>query len=116
MESIMQLKELVEQAGLEVIAMPDGDVEVEHAYASDLLSDVMGHCPEDSVLITVQNHRNTVAVATLVGAHAILIVHNRPIPEEMLALAEQEGVALVRTSLDQFGACCRIGSLLGIES
>jgi len=111
----MKLKELVEQAGLDVVTLADGEVEVKKAYASDLLSDVMGHCPEESVLITVQNHRNTVAVSTLVGAHAILVVHNRPIPDEMLALAQQEGVTLLRTPLDQFGVSCRIGALLGVD-
>lgn len=109
----MKLSELVSQAGLEVLTLPDGGVEVQNAYTSDLLSDVMGHCPEDSVLITVQNHKNTVAVSTLAGVLAILVVHNRPIPDDMLALASREGVALLRTTADQFTISCRIGELLG---
>ena len=110
----MTLNELVKQAELEVVALPDGGVEVYNAYTSDLLSDVMGHCPEESVLITVQNHKNTVAVSTLAGVQAILVVHNRPIPDDMLALANREGVALLRTSCDQFTTSCRIGELLGV--
>jgi len=109
---IMKLSEMVEQAGLEVVALPDGGVDVRCAYTSDLLSDVMGHCPEDSVLITVQNHKNTVAVATLAGVLAILVVHGRPIPDDMLVLARREGVALLRTAHDQFTTSCRIGALL----
>ncbi|MDD2599499.1 MAG: hypothetical protein PHO37_09775 [Kiritimatiellae bacterium] len=112
----MKLRDLVRLAGLEVLALPDGEVEVRHGYTSDLLSDVMGHCPEDSILITVQNHKNTVAVSTLAGAHAILVVHNRPIPDEMLTLANREKVALLRTNLDQFTISCRIGALLGLEA
>jgi len=112
----MRLKEIVEKAGLEVVSLPDGEVEIKAAYTSDLLSDVIGHCPEQAVLITVQNHKNSVAVSTLVGAHAILIVHNRPVADDLLALAQQEGVAILRTQFDQFTISCRIGALLGIES
>jgi predicted transcriptional regulator len=82
-------------------------------YTSDLLSDVIGHCPEDSVLITVQNHKNTVAVCTLVGAVAILVTHNREIPPDMLQAATAEQVAILRTPLDQFHATCLIASALG---
>ena len=82
-------------------------------YTSDLLSDVMAHAPEGCVLITIQNHRNTVAVATLVDAKAILICHNRPIPPEMAQAAQAEAVAILRTPLDQFQATCRIGAALG---
>ncbi|MFA7174581.1 MAG: DRTGG domain-containing protein [Kiritimatiellia bacterium] len=112
----MKLGELVRQAGLEVLALPDGGAEIYNGYTSDLLSDVMGHCPENSILITVQNHKNTVAVSTLAGVQAILVVHNRSIPDEMLALANREKVALLRTTFDQFTISCRIGALLGASS
>jgi predicted transcriptional regulator len=112
----MKLTELVEKAGLEVVVMPDGEAEIENVYTSDLLSDVMGHCPDNSVFITVQNHKNSVAVSTLVGALAILVVHNRCVPDDMIALAQQEKIAILRTSLDQFGVSCKIGVLLGICS
>jgi predicted transcriptional regulator len=112
----MKLKDRVDQAGFEVVTLPDAEAEVQNAYSSDLLSDVMGHCPENSILITVQNHKNTVAVSTLVEAKAILIVHNRTIPDDMLALAQQEGVALLRTACDQFTISCKIGVLLDIDT
>ena len=36
-------------------------------YSSDLLSDVMANAKADGVLVTVQAHKNAVAVASLVG-------------------------------------------------
>ena len=45
--------------------------EASSAYVGDLLSDVMGHAGDDSVLITVQNHLNTIAVCTLAGIRVI---------------------------------------------
>lgn len=108
----MTLQKLIAACGFEAVTVPDAQAEVTGAYTSDLLSDVMAHCPEGAVLITVQNHKNSVAVCTLVGAPAILVVHSREIPEDMLSVASREGVALLRTPDDQFAASCTIGALL----
>ena len=110
----MTLNELIAACGWEPALVPDSEAEVSGAYVSDLLSDVMAHCPDGAVLITVQNHTNSVAVCTLVGAPAIVLVHNREIPEEMRAAASREGVALLRTTDDQFHAALKVGKALGI--
>ena len=68
--------------GIVQAAAPD-EASIVEAYTSDLLSDVMAHAPGDSVLITIQNHINTVAVCTLVGVITIVICNNREIPEDM---------------------------------
>ncbi len=108
----MTLQQLMDACGFEGVSVPDAQTAVLAAYTSDLLSDVMAHCPEGAVLITVQNHKNTVAVCTLVGAPAILVAHNREIPAEMSEVAQREGVALLRTPDDQFTASCKIGAAL----
>ncbi len=106
----MTLQQLIDACGLEGVLVPDAQASVTGAYTSDLLSDVMAHCPDGAVLITVQNHKNSVAVCTLVGSPAILVVHSRDIPEEMRSVAQREGVALLRTPDDQFTASCRLGT------
>ena len=81
------------------------------AYTSDLLSDVMGHCGDESALITIQNHVNTIAVCTLAGIEAIVICHGRPVPDDMKAAAEREEVAIVTTPLSQFAASVALSEL-----
>ncbi|MEI6646744.1 MAG: hypothetical protein WCP12_11985 [bacterium] len=108
----MHISEFIVATGVEVISCPTPSADIKIGYTSDLLSDVMGHCPETSVLITVQNHKNTVAVCTLVGAVAILVTHNREIPADMLAAATAEQIAILRTPLDQFHATCLIANTL----
>ena len=98
------------------MAVPDPGAGVASAYTSDLLSDVMAHCPEGAALITVQNHTNTVAVCTLVGATAVVVVHAREIPDEMREAAAREGVALLRTADNQFVASCKIGAALSADA
>lgn len=108
----MQISAFVQKTGFEVICLPDPAATVTAGYTSDLLSDVIANCPEASVLITVQNHKNSVAVCTLVGAVAILVTHERDIPKEMLDAATAEHVALLRTPLNQFQATCTVANIL----
>jgi len=108
----MTLQGVIDAVGFESVLVPDAHVEVTGAYTSDLLSDVVAHCPESALLVTVQNHKNSVAVCTLVGAPAIVVVHNREIPEDMLDIARREGIAILRTPEDQFTVSCRLGHIL----
>ena len=112
----MTLTELISGCEAEPVVLPDAEVAILRGYTSDLLSDVIAHAPEGCALITVQNHLNTVAVATLVGCRAILVCHNREIPADMHAAAAREGVALLRTRLSQFEASCRVGQQLAHAS
>lgn len=111
----MKLSDVAEKCGFQAILLPNPDAEITGAYTSDLLSDVMAHCQEGDLLVTVQNHKNSVAVCTLVGSPAVLIVHNRPIPDDMLDAAKQENIAVLSSPSDQFTVSCSLGSLLGIK-
>ncbi len=81
-------------------------------FAGDLLSDVMGKAKADSVLVTVQAHRNAVAVASLAGIAAVVVCHDRPVPDDMVAAARDEGVAVFVTALDPFEASGRLWAAL----
>jgi hypothetical protein len=93
------------------IAINIPDAEINFVYTSDLLSDVMGHCADESALITIQNHLNTIAVCTLVGVKAIVICHDRPIPDDMAQAAEREEVAIVTTPMSHFEASVALAEL-----
>ena len=85
--------------------------EVFSAYVGDLLSDVMGHAGDDSVLITVQNHLNTIAVCTLAGIRVIVICHGRQVPPDMAEAAKREEVAIVVTQMSQYAAALALSEL-----
>lgn len=85
--------------------------EVSSAYVGDLLSDVMGHAGDDSVLITVQNHLNTIAVCTLAGIRVIVICHGRSVPPDMAEAAKREEVAIVVTQMSQYAAALALSEL-----
>ncbi len=99
--------------GVEVLVEGVPQASVAAAYTSDLLSDVLGHAPPDSVWITVQTHRAVVGVAIAVGIRAILIAHGRPVPLETIEAARAESVALARARLSQFELSWRVHAALG---
>ena len=88
-----------------------GDEEAANVYVGDLLSDVMGHAAEDCVLVTIQNHLNTLAVCTLVGCQVVVLCHDRPAPPDMVEGAQREEVAIIGTSLSQYEVALALSSL-----
>lgn len=110
----MTLQDLAALEGLETLHHDfDPSVTVTGGYTSDLLSDVMANANDGSVLITIQAHNNTVAVGSLVGAAAILLCNNRPVPDDMIASARKERIAVFRTPQNQFQASCMLGRITG---
>lgn len=106
----MTVSEIAEKVDGKVAVDKPG-AKVNYAYASDLLSDVMGHCGDESVLVTIQNHLNTIAVCTLAGIEVIVICHNRPVPDDMAEAAAREKVAIITTPLSQYAASVALSSL-----
>jgi len=108
----MKLDRLLEIPGTECLLPAPAGTEVSAAFTSDLLSDVMAHAAENSLLITIQAHQNAVAVASLAGIRGILACSSRPIPADMLEAARRESIALFRTPLNQFDASVAVHRLL----
>jgi hypothetical protein len=72
----------------------------------------MGKATEGDVWITMQTHRNIIAVASLKELAAILIVNGgRPEPETV-ATATTEGVILLGTKDRSFAACGKLYKLM----
>ncbi len=78
------------------------DADIAAGYTSDLLSDVMANAEEGAVLVTIQAHKNTVAVCSLAGVGAIVVCNRRPVPDDMLEAAAREGIAVFTTADNQF--------------
>jgi predicted transcriptional regulator len=110
----MKLSEVVAALDLTpLVDLQDGDVS--GAYCADLLSDVVGNAQAGNVLVTVQVHRNVVAVSSLVGLGAVIITHGR-VPEEAVREAAREnGVNLLSSAETSFTIAGRLYEL-GVRS
>ena len=99
----MTIREAAAMLEAEIIQNDFEDLPLTGAYTSDLLSDVMANAKEGGALITIQAHKNTVAVATLTNISVIILCNNRPVQDnEMLEAAKDEGIAVLRTKDNQF--------------
>ena len=108
----MKTTDLSTSFGFEAVCVPQADAPIANGYTSDLLSDVMANAGEDSVLVTIQAHRNTIAVASLAGIRAIVICNGREVPADMVEAAVDEGIAIFRTSMTQFEVSGRLHATL----
>lgn len=107
----MRISELPE-LGFACLQDQFDDVELAGGYTSDLLSDVMAHLRAGQLLVTIQAHKNTIAVASLAGASAVVFCHGRAVSEEVLEAAAQEGIALFSTPDNQFDATVKVARAL----
>jgi hypothetical protein len=108
----MTIREIVAVLGAEICQDEFEDAELSGAYTSDLLSDVMANARDGGALITIQAHKNTVAVATLANISVIIICNSRPLPPDMLQAAKDEGIAVVVTKENQFTVSGKIWQML----
>ena len=109
----MTLNEIAQRLNLEVRVGDDDALagEVQGGYASDLLSDVIAHAQDGDLWVTLQTHKNTVAVASMKGLAGILLVHGREPEADTLQKAEEENIPLLVSTLPAFELVGRLYDL-----
>ncbi len=104
---------MVDKLGLKVLCCKEKlDTEVTGGYCSDLLSDVMGNSSEGNIWLTIQVHKNIVAVAALKELAAILLVKGLSATEEAIEAAESQGIPILQTEEPAFETAGRLYSLI----
>lgn len=99
----MQVKDIIEKLNLEVFGgNTEPEKEITGGYVSDLLSDVMGYSSEGNVWITLQTHKNVLAIASLKELAAVILVKGLKPSEEALEHANEECIALLGTNKSTF--------------
>ena len=76
--------------------------QIDGAFISDMVSDVMAGAKAGDVWVTVQTHKNVIAAANLVDVPAIVIVRGKKVPDDTLQMAGRVGVTIFQTDLDSF--------------
>jgi serine kinase of HPr protein (carbohydrate metabolism regulator) len=109
----MTVKDLTEALELKVFSGEQGlKNEIGGGYTSDLLSDVMGHCNQNDVWVTLQTHRNIMAIASLRELAAIVIVKDLDPEPEAINKSNQEDIPILGTTLGAFEISGKIYELL----
>lgn len=100
----MKIKEIISL--VEGTVVVGGDVvneEVTHAFASDLMSDVLTIKDTDSLmLITGLANTQTIRTCEMSDIQIVLFVRGKNITDEMKELAEENGMVLIQTNYTLF--------------
>lgn len=109
----MKLASIIEALGLKSYS---GTVSLEQevvgGYVSDLLSDVMGFGKEAQIWITVQNHKNVMAIASLKDMAAVILPKGIEPDKDMLRHAIDEKIPVLGTSEEAFETAGKLYQLL----
>ena len=109
----MQVKEIVDILNLKIFGGSQGlDREITGGYTSDLLSDVMGHADSGKVWITLQTHKNVIAIASLKELAAVILIKGNTPDADMLAQAEDEGIPVLGTDEEAFETTGKLYNLI----
>lgn len=80
------------------------DEEVEHAFASDLMSDVLT-LKDTPMLITGLCNVQTIRTCDMATLDIIVVVRNKKVTEDMLELAEENDMVILSCPFSMFKAC-----------
>ena len=99
----MRLRDIAEAVQGEVLCGQDRlDENVDYAFASDLMSDVLTIKTDDFLLITGLANVQSVRSSVMSDLEYILFVRGKSVTEEMTALAEDNGMVVIRTDYSMF--------------
>ncbi len=81
------------------------ETEVHSACGSDMMSDVLAYVKDQAVLVTGLNNPQVVRTADMMDMVCIVFVRGKQPTEEVAALANERGIALLYTDLPMFPTC-----------
>ncbi|HEY4788735.1 MAG TPA: DRTGG domain-containing protein [Bacteroidales bacterium] len=109
----MTVLQLTEALNLKVLSGSKGlNKVITGGYVSDLLSDVMGNALEGQVLITLQTHKNVMAIASLKDLSAVILVKGLQPDPDTAAQSEEEGIPVLGTNDQAFEISGKLYNLI----
>lgn len=113
----MKVEDIIGPLELEIYAGKEGlHRDITGGYVSDLLSDVMGNSDQGNVWITLQTHKNIMAVASLKDIAAIICVRGLKPDSDTVEASEKEGIPLLGTCENTFDISGKLFNLISRET
>ena len=100
----MKISELLEKTDFALVSQLH-DQEIEGAYVGDLLSFVMGKGGQGNAWVTIQAHKNILAVASLREFSCIIIADDVAINDTFIQDANEEGINVLKSKLPAYETC-----------
>jgi predicted transcriptional regulator len=112
----MTVYDIVKMLDLQVFGGQQGlTKQISGGYTSDLLSDVMGNANEGTVWITLQTHKNIMAIASLKDLAAIILVKGLKPEKDTLEKCNEEGIPILGSRAESFELSGKVYNLLQMK-
>ena len=85
--------------------LPEVESEFSSAFSSDMMSDVLAFVKDQGVLLTGLVNAQVIRTAAMMDMPCIVFVRSKIPTEEMLILAEECGIVVMRSSRRAYEAC-----------
>ncbi len=106
----MKLSEIATILEAEIIAGDQTDMEIQSACGSDLMSDVMAYVKENVLLLTGLVTPQVIRTAEMMDIKAVVFVRGKNPGQNILDLAEEKGISILKTCEPMFIACGKLYS------
>lgn len=105
----MKISQIQELLNAEVVCGEDQlEKEVNSACGSDMMSDVLAYVKDQAVLLTGLVNPQVVRTAEMMDMVCIVFVRSKVPTEEMIALAKEHGMVLLKTRKRMYEACGKL--------
>ena len=105
----MKISQIQELLDAEVICGEDQlDEEVNSACGSDMMSDVLAYVKDQAVLLTGLVNPQVVRTAEMMDMVCVVFVRSKSPTEEMVTLAKEHGMVLLKTRKRMYEACGKL--------
>ena len=114
----MKISKIQELLDAEVLTCEENlGKHVYSAFGCDLMSDVLAYVTDQSVLLTGLVNPQVIRTALMLDMVCIVFVRSKTPNEEMLALAKENGIVMMRTDKTLYTTCGTLYSngLVGIK-
>lgn len=106
----MKLSKISEILEAEILSEGQGDIDIQSACGSDLMSDVMAFVKENVLLLTGLVSPQVIRTAEMMDIRAIVFVRGKMPGPAILDLAKEKGIAVMATCEPMFIACGKLYS------
>ena len=109
----MNIEAIVKALDLKVFSGEGGlSRKVTGGYVSDLLSDVMGNADAGQVWLTLQTHKNVMAIASLKDLAGVILVNNHKPDQNTVEQSNEENIPILGTGMSAFEVTGRLYELI----
>lgn len=102
----MRIKEIAKILDGEIVSYREGENrEVNSACGSDMMSDVLAYVKDQAVLVTGLCNPQVIRTAEMMDMICVVFVRGKAPTQDMLNLAEEKSITVIKTPHRMFAAC-----------